>query len=364
MNKFDRRQFLLYGSATLASSILLKACASSPTESSASPASPAAASATAASSAAASPVGKLRMAIVLPGTKTDGGWNQLGYEGVKRAADKLGSEMAYVEKVAQADQTESLSEFARQGFNVVVGHGGQFDAAIQQVAGEFPNTFFLAVNGTVSGKNYAAVQTNYNQMAYLVGYIGASMSKTKKLAYMTGLEFKSTQQQAKAMELGAKAVDPKAEVVASFVGDFNDIAKAKESALALISSGVDVIFHNLDNSAPAVIETAQAKGIYAIGNAVDQYSLSPKAVLTSAVQDIGGAITYVAELAGSGKIEGKRYVIGLEQLDLVKLGKFNDAVPAALKTKVEEIQKKMLAGKLKFEEVEEGGKPSVKAVES
>lgn len=346
---FDRRKFLWYSSATVASSILLKACASSSESTASSPtASPAASSA-------------YKIAIVLPGTITDGGWNQLGYEGVKRAGSKLGAEVAYVEKVAQADQTESLADFARQGYKLVVGHGGQFDAAIQQVANDFPDTFFLAVNGDVAGKNYACVRTNYNQMLYLCGVIGASMSKTKKLAYLAGLEFKSTQEQGKAMELGAKSVDPSVEVVSSFVGDFNDIAKAKESALALISSGVDVIFHNLDNSAPAVLQTAQEKGIYAFGNNVDQLDLAPKAVLTSAIQNIGGAITYVAELGGQGKIEGKKYIIGLETPDLVRLGQFNAIVPAEVKAKAETISKEMVANQLTFEEVEEGGKPSLRA---
>jgi basic membrane protein A len=299
------------------------------------------------------------VAIVLPGVITDGGWNQLGYEGVKRAADKLGTKVAYVEKVAQADQTESLAEFARQGYSLVVGHGGQFDAAIQQVSSEFPETFFLAVNGDVAGSNYAAVRTNYNEMLYLMGVVGASMTKSKKLAYLAGLKFKSTQQQAKAMQLGAQSVDPSVQVVASYVGDFNDIAKGKESALALISSGVDVIMHNLDNSAPAVLETAQEKGIYALGNNVDQMQLAPKAVLTSAIQDIGAAITYVAELAGNQKIEGKKYIIGLEKPDIVRLGAFNSIVPADIQNKTDAIAKTMVSGKISFQDCDENGQPSV-----
>lgn len=360
IDRLNRRKLLSYGAAAFASSLLLKACAASTPDSAES----AAPSTAAESTAAATDTSSVKMAIVLPGVITDGGWNQLGYEGVKRVADSLGTDFAYIEKVAQADQTEQLSEFARQGYSVVVGHGGQFDAAIEQVAADFPDTFFLAVNGNVFGDNYASVQTNYNQMAYLAGVIAASTSASKKLAYMTGLEFKGTQQQAKAMELGAKSVDPSVEVAVSYVGDFNDIAKAKEAALALISSGVDVIFHNLDNSAPAVLETAQEKGIYAIGNAVDQHDIAPAAVLTSTVQDIGGAITYVAELAAKGEVEGKKYVIGLENPDLVKLGTFNDAVPAELKQTVEALQADMVAGKLTFEDAEENGKASVRVVES
>jgi basic membrane protein A len=356
-DRLNRRKFLAMGSASLAASILLKACGSAPTETT-----EATEATETAEAGAGGDVGSV--AIVLPGVITDGGWNQLGYEGVKKVADELGSDFAYVEKVAQADQTEQLSEFARQGFKVVVGHGGQFDAAIEQVAADFPDTYFIGVNGNVFGPNYGSVQTNYNQMAYLAGVIAGTMTETKKVAYITGLEFKSTQQQGKAMELGAKSVDPSVEVSVTYVGDFNDIAKAQEAALALMSSGVDVIFHNLDNSAPAVLKAAEENGIYAIGNAVDQYELAPEAVLTSTVQDIGGAIMYLAELAITGEAEGKKYVIGLETPELVSLGTFSPKMPTELQQQVEALKADMIDGKLTFEDAEEDGKASVKVVES
>ncbi|MEL7503336.1 MAG: BMP family protein [Cyanobacteria bacterium J06554_6] len=350
--KFGRRRFLGYGTTAAVGTVLLKACA---------PSTPDAAEAPEGETAAAT---ASSLAIVLPGTITDGGWNQLGYEGVKRAGDSLGIDVAYVEQVSNADQTESLADFARQGFSLVVGHGGQFDAAIQQVAAEFPDTFFLGVNGDIAGENYACVRTNYNQMLYLSGLMGAAMSQTKKLAYLAGMEFKSTQQQGSAMSQGAKAKDPAAEVITSFVGDFNDIAKAKESALALISSGVDVIFHNLDKSAPAVLQACQEAGIYAFGNNIDQFELAPEAILTSAIQDIGGAITYVAELAAGGEIEGEKYVIGLENPELVRFGTFSEAVPAELKAEVETLSAAMVAGEITFEDAEENGKAAVKVVTS
>ncbi|MEM9977674.1 MAG: BMP family protein [Cyanobacteria bacterium P01_D01_bin.2] len=353
-NHFNRRRFLGYGAATAATSILLKACTPGTPE----------ATTEAEETTAAAPEQASSIAIVLPGTITDGGWNQLGYEGVKRAGDELGLEVAYVEQVKNADQTEALTDFARQGYSLVVGHGGQFDAAIEQVAAQFPETFFLGVNGDIVGSNYGCVRTNYNQMLYLSGMIGASMSTTKKMAYLAGMEFKSTQQQGVAMDLGAKAIDPSAEVVSSFVGDFNDIAKAKESALALISSGVDVIFHNLDNSAPAVLKACEEAGIYAFGNNIDQFDLAPDAILTSAIQDIGGAITMVAELAGKGEIEGKKYVIGLETPELVRFGTFNEVVPGDVRSKVEAVAVDMVAGKVTFEDTEENGKAAVRLVTS
>ncbi|MGB3512243.1 MAG: BMP family protein [Microcoleaceae cyanobacterium] len=349
--KFNRRSFIWYSSATVAISLLLKACADStpPTENS---------NNNSQDSGDASP--DFKIAIALPGVITDGGWNQSGYEGVKKAADEmLNSEMIYVENVSPPDQTETLTDFARKGYDLVVGHGGQFDAAIQQVAGQFPDTFFLAVNGNIAGKNYASVTTNYFQMGYLAGVVAGLMTQTNKVAYITGLSFKGTNLQGKAFELGAKSVNPSVEVVISYTGDFNDIAKGKEAALALISAGVDVIYHLLDNSSPAVLQTAEEKGIYAIGNTTDQLDVARKAVLTSAVQDVGGAIAYIANLVKNDRVKGEKYVLGIENPDITRLGRFNDALPAEFKQKVEATQQQMLAGELKFEDCSKDGQEKV-----
>lgn len=128
---YGRRQFLWFGSAALGSSLLLKACsAPQSTETAAPSASP---------SASASGSGSLKAAIALPGPINDKAWNQAGYSGLEEIKKQLGIETAYQEKVKDADQAEVLSDFARRGFNLVYAHGGQFDAAIKQVAAQFPD---------------------------------------------------------------------------------------------------------------------------------------------------------------------------------------------------------------------------------
>ncbi len=350
-NKFNRRSFIGYMSTALATSLLLKACTDSPSTITENPSNNSAES--------GSNYETFKIAIAFPGVITDGGWNQSGYEGVKKVVEKLNGEMIYVENVAQVDQTETISDFARKGYNLVVGHGGQFDAAIEQVASQFPDTFFLGVNGNIAGENYGSVTTNYFQVGYLAGVVAGLMTKTNKVAYLTGLSFKGTNLQGRAYELGAKSVNSSVEVVISYTGDFNDIAKGKEAALALISTGVDVIYNLLDNAAPAVLQTAQEKGIYAVGNTTDQLDVAPKAVLTSTVQDVGGAIAYIANLAKNNQVKGEKYILGIENIEITKLGRFNDILPEKIKQKVEETQQKMLAGKLQFEDCSESSQAKV-----
>jgi basic membrane protein A and related proteins len=349
--RFNRRQFLATSSAAIAGSIFLKACTSNPsvTPSSETPAT------NASPTNGASPSG-FKAAIILPGVITDKAWNQAGYSGLEAVKTKLGAEIGYVEKIGQADQAEALSDFARRGFNLVFAHGGQFDAAIQQVAGQFPKTFFVGVNGAATGANIASLQIDHLQASYLCGIIAATLSKSKKIAYLAGQEFAATQGELRGLELGAKSINPAIQVRSAFTGDWNDAAKAKEGVEALMSAGADVIYQWLDNAAPTVLQAASEKGVFTFGNTADQLDVAPKSVLTSAVKRIDLAIAKLAELATKNELKGQIYNIGLEEPEILYLGKYNPAVPADLQATVKKAEDAILAKKLTFEPCQENGK--------
>ncbi|MGH6982162.1 MAG: BMP family ABC transporter substrate-binding protein, partial [Stellaceae bacterium] len=75
----------------------------------------------------------MKAAMLLPGSINDQSWNAAGYAGLLKTKAG-GFDIAYTENVADADQAEALSDYARRGFQVVMAHGGQFEAAAKQVA--------------------------------------------------------------------------------------------------------------------------------------------------------------------------------------------------------------------------------------
>ncbi|MEM7553812.1 MAG: BMP family protein [Cyanobacteria bacterium P01_A01_bin.84] len=340
--RFNRRKFLICGSAAVGGSLLLKACSSGEEK-----------------PVATNNQQGYKVAIALPGVSTDKAWNQSGSEGVELAKRKLGVETASVEQVSQSDQMQVLSNFARRGSNLVFAHGGQFDAAIEQVAPQFPNTFFIGVNGAVSGSNFGSLRLNHLQASYLCGIIAASMSKSNNIAYIAGQKFKATEEELRGIELGAKSVKPEIKVSSTFTGDWNDIAKAKEATLALVSSGADVVYQWLDIASAAVLQTASEKGVYAFGNTIDQFNLAPKAVLTSAVKRLDLAIAYLTELGVQGKLKGEVYKLGLERPDILYLGKFNQVVSQDIKAKIDSTTKDIVSNKINFAQCREGSQETI-----
>ena len=87
--------------------------------------------------------------------------------------------------------------------------------------------------------------------------------------------------------------------------------------------------------------------LFAVGFVGDQYAVAPKTILTSAIENIHIGMLEVAKLAQAGKLQGKSYVIGVENEQAAGYGKFGDEVPQKVKDKVAEAKKLMLEGKLK-----------------
>ena len=207
----------------------------------------------------------MRVAIVMPGNITDKSWNQAGYEGLMRAKEELGIEVAFSEKVAQPDQAEALADYARRGYEIVIGHGGEFQEAANRVASRHPETMFVVNNGTEPAENLATADFYYRQFGYLLGYLGGKMSETGKGGFIGAQKIKFSTDLQESFVEGFKAARADGEVFVAWTNDWDDIAKGKEAALNQINQGADVIFPTMDNAAIGSLQAAKDNGVWAFG---------------------------------------------------------------------------------------------------
>src|SRR5438132_523733 len=128
---------------------------------------------------------KPSVAVLFPGLIDDHSWNQAGYAGLL-AAKKAGDKTAYIENVSQDKQLEAFQNFARQGYNIVIGHGGEYMDSALRVAKSFPKTKFVVINGNKGAKNVTSISLNYGDMGYISGALAAAMSKSGKIGIVAG----------------------------------------------------------------------------------------------------------------------------------------------------------------------------------
>ncbi|GHU04535.1 BMP family ABC transporter substrate-binding protein [Alphaproteobacteria bacterium] len=289
-----------------------------------------------------------KVAIVLPGISTDKSFNQNGYEGVKQASERLGFEFAYSEKVPQPDQVEALADYARRGYKVVIGHGGEFQESVERVAKRFPGTKFIVVNGVRGQDNVSAMTFDFPSMGYVVGYVAGRASESKVGAYIGAQKIKAYTELGEGFEKGFKAAaGDKGRVVSAWTNDWDDVAKGKEAALNVISQGADVIFPSMDNAVAGSLQAADEKGKKAIGIYYDAIADWPNTVIQSAVFDMKGALATILANAKDGKLEGKLYVYGFETPSAMRLGTYAALVKEDVRKEVDAVISDIKSGQAK-----------------
>ncbi len=342
------RRFAAFA-AILLVTLAATGCSSSPAATSPAATSPAAtspaatsapASSAPATSAAAS--GGVKVAALFPGLVDDQSWNQAGFEGLKKA-EAGGATIAYTEKVTQDQQVEVFRNYAQQGMNIVIGHGGEYMDAALQVGAEFPNVQFVVTNGDKSATNVTSLALSYGDMGYLSGVLACSMTKSNKIGVVVGETIPIANDAIKGWKDGCARVNPTAVVTTSITGEWADTDKAREAALALVAGGADVLGHLLDAADAGVFAAAEDKGVDAIGLYADESSLGPKSHIGAALADA----SLVVFKAASEPLDGKVHSEGVAE-GVVSFGAFSDKVPQAAREAVKAAEDDLRSGKTQF----------------
>ena len=286
---------------------------------------------------------KTRVALVMPGVVTDQSWNQFAYEGLMAAKNECNLEVAYSEKVSQDEQVEVFRQYALEGYDIIIGHGGEYAVSIKQVAGEFPGIEFGNSNGFEKAPNLSNYIVSFAHMGYVSGCLAGMMTKTGKVAEISAMPLPIVKQGEEAFKRGVKSVNPNAKVTFVTTGSWEDVTKAREAALALIANGHDVLTYHLDTAEVGVISACEDKGVYVIGTYRDVSEMAPKAVIGSA---LGSPATLVHELAcGRALAHGSSFLDVNSARGGVDMA-CTSLVPKDIQKKMKEIVGKMKTGKI------------------
>lgn len=297
---------------------------------------------------AASAEGKV--AGVFSGPITDKGFSQFAFEAMKDEAAKAGADFAYTDSVAPSSMVETLRGYARSGATLVIGVGEEFTPPALQVGEEFPDVDFAIVNSNRSnGVNVSSVLIDQWPLGYLAGVLAADGSATGTVGLVNGMEFESTKRLADGFASGARSVNPDAKVLNSLTGDFNDPAKGRAAATAMIAGGADVIVSALDLGAQGIVAAAkQAGDVHMIGFFVDQAAelKEPELFYTSAIANWPEAVREVVRRGTSGELGGQSYTFAVNEPTIAYLAPYGPAVTDEMKANVEAALAAFRAGEI------------------
>lgn len=254
----------------------------------------------------------LKVAILLPGSANDQSWNQLGYEAIQLVGSELGAEIAYSENVGNTDAPDALRDYASKGFQVIFGHGGQYEEAMLNVGPEFPETTFIVIAGAKGGgTNVVATDTAPWQYGYAYGWMAGKLTKSNRVGFVTALEGMQTMNNlVGGWKAGVKAANPAATTCVVYLKDMQDVAAAREATTAMVDDGEDVVEHELNAASQGVIDVAAEKGIWTVGRNADQVKGAPDAVMTTAQFAWGPKFVQLVQEAQAGTLKPGFFAFG------------------------------------------------------
>jgi basic membrane lipoprotein Med (substrate-binding protein (PBP1-ABC) superfamily) len=209
--------------------------------------------------------------------------------------DSLGVSVSHVEARTPAEQEEALRAYATRGYNLVFGHGFEFQGAAERVSSQFPTTVFIVTSGERVAGNVSPLIFRLHEASYLAGIVAGGMSKTAVIGFIGGIELPPIRQAEEAWVAGATSVNPQVTARSTYLNTFDDVAAGREAALALLQVGADMFHHNADQAALGMFQAVrESPGGYLFGANLDQSELAPDRVLGSAVIDLPRAFLSVA----------------------------------------------------------------------
>jgi len=277
------------------------------------------------------------------GELNDNGFNELAYNGLKRAERELGIKGRVVEANSAADYVPNMTTLARQGYDLIIGVGFAQGDAIAAAAKRFPDTNFAIVDVdqvSLKGKpaNVQGLLFREQQVGYLVGYLAALTARragAESISAVGGFKEPPVDRYIAGYRAGADAAVPGTKVTWGYSQDWEDQAKCKEMALNQIAAGSKVVFQVAGGCGLGALSAAQDERVWGIGVDADQSFLGPH-VLTSALKGVDSAVFLTIEALQDGTFQGGKNVdFGIDQ-DGVGLGKVS---PKANKQDVAATQK-------------------------
>ena len=297
---------------------------------------------------------KFKVALLTPGAISDAGWNALAYDGLKAIEKELSARVSHVESKTPAQWEEHFRFYASNNYDLIFGHGFEYQDAARTVGKEFADTIFITTSGNTVEKNVASVVFELEEATYLLGLMAGSMSQSGKIGAIGGMNIPPINSTFHAFIQGAKSVNPKIQVSKSYVGNWEDVGKAKELALSQIAEGVDLIFHNADAAGVGIFEAVSAsrkegKRVFAFGSNRNQNQVAPDAVLASAVIDTS-AFVRIAKIVKEGKFKAEIMMTGMAQNEAIKLVYNPDLkshVPKLVQENIEKVRQQIINGSFK-----------------
>ena len=288
----------------------------------------------------------LRVAFVYTGPVGDWGYSHQQEQGRLALAAALGPRVAtsFVESVAEGPDGERvLGDLAAAGNRLIFSTSFGFQGAALRVARRFPAVRFEQEMGERTAPNLAEIDIRWYEGYAVCGTIAGHLSRSGVCGYVAPFPVPQVVLSVNAFTLAARRVNPRIAVRIIWTDTWFDPGREADAATSLIDGGADIVVPHTDS--PAVVQTAEARGVHAFGVSSDMARFGPRAQLTAVVNHWDPYMIARAKAVLDGSWAAGARWAGFRD-DLLRMAPYGPGVSPALRTIADRARTDIAAGTL------------------
>jgi basic membrane lipoprotein Med (substrate-binding protein (PBP1-ABC) superfamily) len=264
-----------------------------------------------------------RVAAVAPSATTDLAFSQSMYDALMTIQAEMGEgnfEFDFQDGTFIVDDAAvALREWAASGeYDLIIAHGSQFGAILEELAPEFPDTSFAwgTDQNTFGLDNVFAYTAAADEGGYVNGVMAALMTQSGVIGVIGPIEVGDAKLYVDGFVAGAQATNPDVEINVTYIQSFSDVPLATEAAETHVANGADV----MTGTAQMVvgpIAVAKENGAFWFGTQASQAELAEGSGVLFQVYHWEVVLSEMIAMIQEGKLGGEAFTITLANGGLV-----------------------------------------------
>lgn len=313
----------------------------------------------------------LKVILLVNGSLGDKGFYDSAASGLQKMKDELGAEIKIVEMGRDETSYEgNYLDVSEQDWDIIVSGTWSVKELAQNIAAEFPEKNYIFFDGAVDREvvkdgNMMGISYLDNQGSFMAGALAALMLDAKDekidpekriLGFVGSMDTANINNFLVGYIQGIQYIDPNIKLLTSYIGSFEDVPKALEMTTQLYNQGAQFVFAPASQSILGAVKASKDVNKYFIACDTDIWAqlqdTDPelgKNIVSSALKNVGDSLlTAVRGYLDGSMVMSENYVLGLSSgaVGLAKNDNFNMLVPEDIRTKLVEIEKKIVDGEI------------------
>jgi basic membrane protein A len=271
-----------------------------------------------------------QIAVVVPASRTNQGWDQQAADAVDAVAKEQGIQGVVAENGGYEDITPVLKDLAAGGASLIICHASGYQTVCPEFAAESNVPVAVIENqGAVKPMLVSDIETQAQEVAYLAGVLAGLTTKTGTVGVVVSGEPPTWNYMTVGFAEGLKATKADAKLLYSVIGEaaYDDAAGAKRVTEQQIAANADVIFGMGDGASFGMLQAiedhnaeANADKVWFIDVIGDKHADHGDSLLSSVLFDYTGIYNQMVDDLKAGTF-GKVYTMdvkngGVRLLDL------------------------------------------------